>query len=158
VAEGSLRSSGDTPDRLLAGIRELIPFVLSSTRSGRVEGYASKFAPIKVQISNSHVVDISETPSVIIKTMIRIFKTRYFVSWMRKTDLADSVLCAAVAEMVVGLIDADLGGGGVKKRVALPDAVRVVVLEHCLPPTKVIVGSSYWVSRKMIEPTLPTMS
>jgi hypothetical protein len=112
VAEGSLRSSGDTPDRLLAGIRELIPFVLSSTRSGRVEGYASKFAPIKVQISNSHVVDISETPSVIIKTMIRIFKTRYFVSWMRKTDLADSVLCAAVAEMVVGLIDADLGGGG----------------------------------------------
>jgi hypothetical protein len=39
---------------------------------------------------------------------------------MRKTDLLDAALCKAVAEMVDGLIDADLGGGVVKKRVALP--------------------------------------
>jgi hypothetical protein len=39
---------------------------------------------------------------------------------MRKTELTDSALCAAVAEMVQGLIDADLGGGVVKKRVGLP--------------------------------------
>ncbi len=52
--------------------------------------------------------------------MRRVFKTRYFTRWMRKTDLADSVLCAAVTEMAGGLIDADLGGGVVKKRVALP--------------------------------------
>jgi hypothetical protein len=39
---------------------------------------------------------------------------------MRKTELTDSALCAAVSEMVAGLIDADLGGGVVKKRVALP--------------------------------------
>jgi hypothetical protein len=39
---------------------------------------------------------------------------------MRKTDLTDSSLCAAIAEMATGLIDADLGGGIVKKRVALP--------------------------------------
>ena len=38
---------------------------------------------------------------------------------MRKTELTDSALCRAVAEMVQGLIDADLGGGVVKKRVGL---------------------------------------
>lgn len=51
--------------------------------------------------------------------MKRVFKTRYFCRWMRKTELSDSALCAAVAEMVQGLIDADLGGGVVKKRVGL---------------------------------------
>ena len=39
---------------------------------------------------------------------------------MRKTELRDQALCDAVAEMEQGLIDADLGGGIVKKRVALP--------------------------------------
>lgn len=39
---------------------------------------------------------------------------------MRKTTLTDSVLCKAVEEMESGLIDADLGGGLIKKRVALP--------------------------------------
>lgn len=39
---------------------------------------------------------------------------------MRKTGLADTALCAAVDEMVRGLVDADLGGGVVKKRVPLP--------------------------------------
>lgn len=38
---------------------------------------------------------------------------------MRKTDLTDQALCAAVAEMSLGLVDADLGGGVVKKRVGL---------------------------------------
>jgi hypothetical protein len=39
---------------------------------------------------------------------------------MRKTELSDSALCQATVEMAQGLIDADLGGGLVKKRVALP--------------------------------------
>lgn len=52
--------------------------------------------------------------------MHRIFKTRHFQRWMRKTDLTDAALRCAVDEMVAGLIDADLGGGVVKKRVALP--------------------------------------
>lgn len=38
---------------------------------------------------------------------------------MRKTELKDNALCAAVSEMLHGLIDADLGGGVVKKRVGL---------------------------------------
>lgn len=52
--------------------------------------------------------------------MRRVFKTRYFARWMRKTDLSDVVLCQAVSEMGRGLIDADLGGSVFKKRVALP--------------------------------------
>ena len=51
--------------------------------------------------------------------MMRVFKTRHFSRWMRKTELTDQALCEAVAEMSRGLIDADLGGGVVKKRVGL---------------------------------------
>ena len=51
--------------------------------------------------------------------MKRVFKTRHFARWMRKTELSDDALCAAVVEMAQGLIDADLGGGVVKKRVGL---------------------------------------
>lgn len=51
--------------------------------------------------------------------MKRVFKTRYFNRWIRKTDLTDSALCQAVAEMSHGLIDADLGNGVVKKRIGL---------------------------------------
>jgi hypothetical protein len=39
---------------------------------------------------------------------------------MRGAELTDAVLCRAIREMEQGLIDADLGGGLVKKRVALP--------------------------------------
>ena len=51
--------------------------------------------------------------------MSRVFKTRSFDRWMRKTALTDEALCAAVREMIQGLIDGDLGGGVVKKRVGL---------------------------------------
>ena len=51
--------------------------------------------------------------------MRRVFKTRYFARWIRKTELSDEALCFAVDEMIQGLIDADLGGGVVKKRVGL---------------------------------------
>ncbi len=51
--------------------------------------------------------------------MIRVFKTRHFSRWMRKTELTDSALLNAVEEMAQGLIDADLGGGVVKKRIGL---------------------------------------
>ncbi|MBA4285796.1 MAG: hypothetical protein C0434_09730 [Xanthomonadaceae bacterium] len=52
--------------------------------------------------------------------MKRVFKTRAFANQTKKFGLPDSSLCAAVAEIESGLIDADLGGGLVKKRVALP--------------------------------------
>lgn len=51
--------------------------------------------------------------------MKRVFKTRHFSRWMRKSDLPDKALCQAVEEMDRGLVDADLGGGIVKKRIGL---------------------------------------
>lgn len=51
--------------------------------------------------------------------MVRIFKTRFFARWMRKTALTDAELRQAVSEMIEGLIDADLGSGVLKKRIGL---------------------------------------
>ena len=53
--------------------------------------------------------------------MYRVFKTRHFSRWMRKTELTDEALCSAVHEMSQGLIDADLGAALVdaRQRVAL---------------------------------------
>jgi len=53
--------------------------------------------------------------------MKRIFKTRYFSRWMQKVELSDALLLNSVDEMERGLIDADLGGGVFKKRIALPN-------------------------------------
>lgn len=52
--------------------------------------------------------------------MRRVFKTRHFSRWIRKTELSDLMLCNAVSEMMQGLIEADMGGSVVKKRIALP--------------------------------------
>lgn len=49
---------------------------------------------------------------------MRVFKTRVFSRWARREGLADEDLCKAVAEMQKGLVDAQLGGGVYKKRVA----------------------------------------
>jgi len=49
-----------------------------------------------------------------------IYKTRNFTRWARKTGLNDSLLETAVLEIRSGLLEADLGGGIVKKRIALP--------------------------------------
>ncbi|BBP00386.1 type II toxin-antitoxin system RelE/ParE family toxin [Sulfuriferula nivalis] len=51
--------------------------------------------------------------------MKRVLKTQHFNRWMRKTELTDALLCAAVNEMKRGLVDAHLGGCVVKKRVAM---------------------------------------
>lgn len=47
-----------------------------------------------------------------------IHKTRTFARWMKREGLADGDLREAVTEMQAGLIDARLGGGLFKKRVA----------------------------------------
>ena len=51
---------------------------------------------------------------------VRVAKTRAFGRWADKQSLTDRQLCQAVDEMHRGLIDADLGGGLLKKRVARP--------------------------------------
>jgi hypothetical protein len=49
---------------------------------------------------------------------MKIFKTKNFERWARKEKLDDTTLANAVAQMVAGLVDADLGGGLFKKRIA----------------------------------------
>jgi len=49
---------------------------------------------------------------------MRIFKTRWFARFARNERIADDSLRAAIARAERGLIDADLGGGLIKQRVA----------------------------------------
>jgi hypothetical protein len=60
--------------------------------------------------------------------MRRVFRTRTFTRWTRKAGLTGDALCEAVSEMAQGLVDADLGGHVVKKRVAL---VAGEIVEVC---------------------------
>jgi len=49
-----------------------------------------------------------------------VYETKWFDRWARKEGLAASSLCAAVHEMMQGLVNADLDGGLVKKRIGRP--------------------------------------
>ena len=51
---------------------------------------------------------------------MRIFKTKWFHRWAGKEGLNDASLSSAIDEIQQGLVDADLGGHVLKKRVALP--------------------------------------
>ncbi len=51
---------------------------------------------------------------------LRIFKTKPFARFARKARLNDAALCEAVDSALRGLIDADLGGGVLKQRIARP--------------------------------------
>jgi hypothetical protein len=53
-----------------------------------------------------------------------IFKTKGFARYARREGLADSALCEAVARADRGMIDADLGQGVFKQRVARPGQGR----------------------------------
>jgi hypothetical protein len=49
---------------------------------------------------------------------MRIFKNKAFARFARKARLEDSALREAVSDVERGLIDADLGGGVIKQRIA----------------------------------------
>lgn len=57
--------------------------------------------------------------SGIVVLMIRVYRTRTFTRWMKKAGVTDTALWGATLEMSQGLVDADLGGHVMKKRVAL---------------------------------------
>ncbi|MBX9909906.1 MAG: type II toxin-antitoxin system RelE/ParE family toxin [Beijerinckiaceae bacterium] len=50
--------------------------------------------------------------------MADVYKFKPFARYARKAGLSDAMLCRAAAEIEAGRIDADLGGGVVKQRVA----------------------------------------
>ena len=47
-----------------------------------------------------------------------IFKNKWFSRFARKEGIIDTDLCAAISNVEKGLIEADLGGGVVKQRIA----------------------------------------
>lgn len=49
---------------------------------------------------------------------LRIFKNRWFEKFARKQDIAEGDLVEAVDRAERGLVDADLGGGVLKQRIA----------------------------------------
>ena len=53
-----------------------------------------------------------------------VFKTKVFARFARREDISDNMLCDAVSRAERGLIDADLGGGLIKQRVARKKAGR----------------------------------
>jgi hypothetical protein len=50
----------------------------------------------------------------------RVFKTRWFQRFARKEKIGDTLLLEAVERAEKGLVDADLGGGVIKQRIARP--------------------------------------
>jgi hypothetical protein len=55
---------------------------------------------------------------------LRVFKSREFVRFARRESIDDAILCDAVARAERGTVDADLGGGLIKQRVARPGQGR----------------------------------
>lgn len=53
---------------------------------------------------------------------MRVFKNSWFQKFARKEKISDAMLCEAVARAERGQIDADLGSGLIKQRVARPGA------------------------------------
>jgi hypothetical protein len=47
-----------------------------------------------------------------------VLKTKTFARWAKRAGVTDQALRDAVSEMTQGLIDAQLGGGVIKKRIA----------------------------------------
>lgn len=55
---------------------------------------------------------------------VRVFKTKAFARFARSQGISDASLCEAIRRAERGLIDADLGGGVIKQRVARPGQGR----------------------------------
>jgi hypothetical protein len=55
---------------------------------------------------------------------MQVFKTRWFARFARSEGIADRSLREAIQRAERGLIDADLGGGLIKQRVARPGQGR----------------------------------
>jgi hypothetical protein len=51
---------------------------------------------------------------------VRLFKLKAFARFQRREGIADEVLSNAIGGVEKGIIDADLGGGLIKQRVARP--------------------------------------
>ena len=49
---------------------------------------------------------------------MKVFKTKQFARFVAQEGINDAILCEAFNRAITGLIDADLGGGVIKQRIA----------------------------------------
>lgn len=56
--------------------------------------------------------------------MLRVYKTKQFARLARKAKVNDDTLCAAIVRAEQGSVDADLGQGIIKQRIARPNEGR----------------------------------
>ena len=68
-----------------------------------------------IRCSAASLKGVCRTPSTY---DVRVFKVKGFARFQRKERIADASLAMAIRGAVDGLIDADLGGGLIKQRVA----------------------------------------
>ena len=64
---------------------------------------------------------------------MRIFKNKWFTRYVRRENIDDAAICQAVAQINQNAVDANLGGGVIKQRIARPGdgksgGFRVIVL------------------------------
>jgi hypothetical protein len=63
---------------------------------------------------------------------MRVFKTKPFARFAAKEGIADAALRDAIRRAEAGLVDADLGGGVIKQRLARPGkGSRVALAASC---------------------------
>ena len=74
----------------------------------------------------------------------RAYTTREFQRWGGDVRLRESCCCVAVAELACGLVDADLGGGLLKKRVAHGGKGSVAVRVWLSERRSQAGGSCWW--------------
>jgi hypothetical protein len=53
---------------------------------------------------------------------VKVYKNKAFARFARKENITDQTLCKVVHDAEKGKIDADLGGGVIKQRIARPNA------------------------------------
>jgi hypothetical protein len=61
---------------------------------------------------------------VVREAWLRVFKTKWLARFARRNGIADASLAEAVRRAERSLVDADLGGGVIKQRVARPGQGR----------------------------------
>ena len=59
---------------------------------------------------------------------MRVFKTKWFGRFARRERISDRSLAEAVRRAERGLVDADLGGGVIKQRLARPGKAGPVAI------------------------------
>ena len=64
---------------------------------------------------------------------MKIFKTRWFARFARQEKIADDGLREAIERAERGLVDADLGGGLIKQRVARQGQADPAAIASLLP-------------------------